>query len=256
VRKILLLVLMVTLVSTGIVYSKDGDNTPGKFDFYVFSLSWEPSFCHSKPNKKECLNLNETRYEASNLVLHGLWPSRIGDSRHSYEFCGKGQNFRKLDRGGKWCRMPKLDLSEETAKNLAIYMPGYASCLERHEWYKHGTCSGLDENDYFVKAYSLVAIIPGANFAKYISGHIGNTIRDDTLLKEFEKDFGQGNGKLVNLYCINVDGQTVLSEIRIYLKKSLLINNGLSELLIEPDASEHGSCPHEFLIDTVNQPVN
>src|ERR1700742_1117182 len=47
--------------------------TPGQFDFYVFSLSWSPSFCESgggRGNSDEQCN----RGRPFAFVVHGLWP--------------------------------------------------------------------------------------------------------------------------------------------------------------------------------------
>src|SRR5437868_6359483 len=47
---------------------------PGRFDFYVLSLSWSPSFCESvaengrTPPREQC---GERPYS---FVVHGLWP--------------------------------------------------------------------------------------------------------------------------------------------------------------------------------------
>jgi len=37
-------------------------------------------------------------------------------------------------------------------------MPGYndSSCLQRHEWYKHGTCQLQDQNQYYTQAVTFV----------------------------------------------------------------------------------------------------
>ena len=48
-------------------------NQPGKFDFYVLSLSWSPSFCEAtqergRESKEQC---GERPYS---FVVHGLWP--------------------------------------------------------------------------------------------------------------------------------------------------------------------------------------
>ncbi|MCI0467036.1 MAG: ribonuclease T2 [Beijerinckiaceae bacterium] len=99
---------------------------PGNFDFYVLSLSWSAGFCASPDaarGRKQC----ET---GANLgfVVHGLWP------QYEYGYpsdCGAA------------ARTPSR-MALESAKGL---YPDEG--LARHEWRKHGTCSGKSPTDYF-----------------------------------------------------------------------------------------------------------
>jgi ribonuclease T2 len=253
----ILLIAVITSFFANAAFAKGGhhgggastDLTPGKFDYYVFALSWQPAFCESHKDKKECASQSVKRYDAKNLALHGLWPSRKGDRMHKYAFCSVNDNIKSLDQPETWCNMPALDLADETAKNLSIYMPGYASCLQNHEWYKHGTCSGLKQNDYFTEAYTLDAKIADSSFGKFISNNVGKTVKSDNMLDEFEKDFGAGSRKFVNLFCDKVHGEVMLSEVRIYLKKQLPKNEVMEGSFALPDRSERGDCPDSFLVD-------
>ena len=235
-----------------IVNAAHGANTAvaGDFDSYVFSLSWQPAFCETKPDKKECVTQTPDRYDAKNLVLHGLWPNKNDDKQHKY-FCGVKSSIKKLDNASTWCQMPAPDLSADTQKNLSSYMPGYASCLERHEWYKHGTCSGLESDAYFTLAYKLASKMADTNFGKYISANVGKAIDSDDLLAEFEKDFGQNSRKYVKLFCENLRGNSLLSEVRLYLSTDLSALRDLKDFLVSPSASEQGSCPQKIFIDPV-----
>ncbi len=251
-KKFLFAVIIATFISSA-AFAKGGgaspDLTPGKFDYYVFALSWQPAFCEGHKEKKECVSQTEERYDAKNLALHGLWPSRKGDRQHRYAYCRVNNKIKNLDKPDSWCKMPKLNLTDETAKNLPIYMPGYASCLQNHEWYKHGTCSGLKANDYFEAAYTLDSKIADTNFGKFISANVGETVTSGDLLNEFEKDLGVGSRKYVNLFCDKAQGDDMLSEVRIYLKKQLP-KNGIAEgSFALPDKSERGNCPDSFFVD-------
>jgi ribonuclease T2 len=69
-------------------------NQPGKFDFYVLSLSWSPSYCDAaaerapdQPPPPECGSRTRP------FVVHGLWPQY--DTGYP-EFCQ--QPAPKLDR--------------------------------------------------------------------------------------------------------------------------------------------------------------
>jgi ribonuclease T2 len=253
----ILLMAVITSFFANVAFAKGGhqgggsstDLTPGKFDYYVYALSWQPAFCESHKDKKECASQTEERYDAKNLALHGLWPSKRGDKQHKYAYCRVSSKIKSLDKPDSWCKMPALNLTDETANDLAIYMPGYESCLQNHEWYKHGTCSGLKANDYFEVACTLDSKIADTNFGKYLSANVGKTVTSENLLEEFEKDYGAGSRKFVNLFCDKSRGNAMLSEIRIYLKKKLPGNGTLEGSFALPDKSEKGNCPENVLID-------
>lgn len=243
------LVLFV-LVSTAIAkeqrYKK---SSAGKFDSYVLALSWQPAFCETKPDKRECETQTPDRYDALYLSLHGLWPNRNTDKKHTFGFCGVKKYIRKLDNTAKWCKMPYPKLTNETKNDLAESMPGYASCLELHEWYKHGTCSGLTADKYFSIANDLVASFAATAMGQYISASAGSMINGDDIFSEFEKDFGAGSRDSLKLHCANVDGANMLVEVRVYLANPIPERGELKDLLVSPPPHEKGNCPQTFFID-------
>ena len=106
------------------------------FDYYLLSLSVEPSFCASSPRnagKAECRNLTAESFHQTPLTLHGLWPNRARTAAR---------------RQPQDCDGPAFQLSGATQADLLRYMPGGLG-LARYEWGKHGTCSGLDPDRYF-----------------------------------------------------------------------------------------------------------
>lgn len=243
-------VALFILVNTAFAKDQQGkEAVAGQFDSYVLSLSWQPAFCETKPNKKECTTQTADRYDATNLALHGLWPNKNKDKQHAYGFCGVKKSMQKLDKASKWCQMPTLNLTDETKKDLAQYMPGYTSCLERHEWYKHGTCSGMNADKYFSTANRLVATFAATAMGQYISANVGSPIAADDLLSEFEKDFGAGSRDSIKLYCTKAAGADMLVEIRVYLANPIPRGSALKDMLVSPPSSEKGNCPQTFFID-------
>ena len=101
----------------------------GRFDYYVFSLSWAPEFCaqpgQDSANPRECAPGQGRRF-----VVHGLWPE--ANEGRSPESCG-----------------PSKTVPKGLVNDLLPYMPSAA--LIQHEWAAHGTCTGLSENDYFTR---------------------------------------------------------------------------------------------------------
>src|ERR1700750_1645899 len=68
-------VLFILTILTGARAQDVRVNAPGRFDFYVLSLSWSPSFCEASqergPNRAPNQQCGERPYS---FVVHGLWP--------------------------------------------------------------------------------------------------------------------------------------------------------------------------------------
>jgi ribonuclease T2 len=225
------------------------DGTPaGQFDSYVFALTWEPTFCEGK-SFTECANMTPDSFDAKNLTLHGLWPDRNGDSKHAYGDCGVGSDIQQNDHGGSWCKMPALGLTDATLSVLTPVMPGVASCLQNHEWYKHGSCSGLAPDDFFTQAAGLAAHVADTGLGRFLTAHVGQNVSPDDLFSAFETDFGAGSRSSVTLSCTNVGGTEMLSEIHLSLSPKLLAPAELGAMLVPANGAGPGNCPASFLLD-------
>lgn len=96
----------------------------GDFDFWVLTLSWSPSFCEAEGAARgdaQCAR-------PFAFVVHGLWPQW---NRGFPADCPT--------------REPEPTRAEVDAMLDIMPSPG----LVRHEWRKHGTCSGLSARSYF-----------------------------------------------------------------------------------------------------------
>ena len=121
--------LILALAGTHTAYARGhghrsgGGDRPGRFDYYLVSLSWSPTFCELHPNEAEQCN-----HKGYGFVLHGLWPQ---------------------NRNGSWpqhCSTASAPDEATIARALA-FMP--SRHLVEHEWETHGSCSGLDAKAYF-----------------------------------------------------------------------------------------------------------
>lgn len=112
---------------------------PGRFDHYVLSLSWSPSYCEAMGSRAEPAQCAVASRPFA-FVVHGLWP--------------------QYQRG--WpesCQNPAPYVPEPVLRSMLDIMPSRRLVL--HEWRKHGTCAGLDATAYFDKvrrAYQAVTI--------------------------------------------------------------------------------------------------
>src|SRR5262249_20225754 len=98
---------------------------PGRFDYYVLSLSWPPSFCETATGAARGEQCGARPYS---FVVHGLWPQ--------YE-----RGFPEA------CQVPPPRLDRRIVDAMLDLMP--AKKLVYHEWDTHGTCSGLAQRAYF-----------------------------------------------------------------------------------------------------------
>jgi ribonuclease T2 len=143
---------------------------PARFDYYLLALSVAPAFCEDEPQRKrkfaQCQALSETGFTALPLTLHGLWPNRA-DRKHP-AYCGG-------EAGGAFCGLPPLRLPAATRARLGQVMPASADCLDRHQWAKHGSCSGLAEAEYFASSVVLTERVNRAIGAE-IARHMGREV--------------------------------------------------------------------------------
>lgn len=104
---------------------QQNESASGVFDYYLLALSWSPTFCLARPENAQCSG------KGYGFVLHGLWP--------------------QYAKGG-WPQScaPNARLSSaERARGLTLFV---TPALLKHEWAKHGTCSGLGAMGYLAAA--------------------------------------------------------------------------------------------------------
>src|SRR5947208_252351 len=121
-------VVLAVILAAGPAASQDRrQNQPGKFDFFVLSLSWSPSFCESAGERGEPPQL-QCGTRPFSFVVHGLWP--------------------QYERGfPEFCQQPAPRLDRNVVSSMLDLMP--APNLVFNEWNKHGTCLGPNPRAYF-----------------------------------------------------------------------------------------------------------
>lgn len=105
-----------------------GDLTLGEgFDFYVAALSWSPSYCAATGDGASDLQCGPDA--PFGFIMHGLWP--------------QFESGYPTDCDTQF----GADVTNDLAASMLDIMPSWA--LVRHEWTKHGSCTGLSQADYF-----------------------------------------------------------------------------------------------------------
>lgn len=140
--------LLVALGLLGAAARPAAADTAGQFDYYVLALSWSPSYCARAGRDADPLQCRAAR--PFRFVVHGLWPQY---ERGFPDFCDAAP--RKVPRA--------------VVDGMLDIMPSRG--LVRHQWRKHGTCSGLSPQAYFdLTRQAFAAIRIPAAFASLRDG--------------------------------------------------------------------------------------
>lgn len=182
------------LATVGVAHqAAAGDGIAGRFDFYVLSLSWSPSYCKTagpRASRQQCGGGRDYGF-----IVHGLWPQ---DARGYPESC----------RSPYPARVPR-----RLGERLFDIMPSMS--LIGHEWRVHGTCSGFDQASYFAlvrKARARITIPeafrPGDRLRAFAPGAV-------------EQAFIAANPGLRATGVAVTCNRSMIEEVRICLTKSL-----------------------------------
>lgn len=222
-------------------------NHQGDADSYVLALSSQPGFCETygyEMGKPECLSLAADSYHANHLSLHGLWPNKNTCGQH-YGYCG-------VKSKSTHCDYAPLQLTDSVANRLKVLMPSFqfGSCLERHEWNKHGSCQVLSTDDYFDLAMRLTTEVNQSILGQYLTDHRGKTIELSELQDKVVETFGNHNTGKFYFGCKN----KILVDFYIQLPALIPFNAPLQALIDEaPDNHTRDACPKQVIISNFNQ---
>jgi ribonuclease T2 len=219
----------------------------GMADSYVLALSSQPGFCETygyEAGKPECKKLSSTSYQANHLTLHGLWPNKDVCGTH-YGYCG-------VHAQTNHCAYTPLNLSPLVSEELKKLMPSfsYGSCLERHEWNKHGSCQLLSEDDYFKLAMRLTTEADQSDFGNYLTAHQGQVVSLSNLRQIMSQTFGAHNKGKIHLGCKN----NVLVDIYLQLPALMTADDSLMSLVnAAPDHHARDLCGEKVTISRFNK---
>ncbi len=224
----------------------DECTTAGLADSYKLALSWQPAFCETRPDKRECGALNSRSHAANNFTLHGLWPNKKSCGRH-YGYCGE---YSKNSRPKNHCSYRPVPMSNSTLGALKKQMPSaeYDTCLQRHQWFKHGTCQTLwNADEYYNTAIRLTQAVNASSLATFMRNNIGRQVETTSFLKVIDSAFGNNSHQRISLHCRGGN----LVEIRLNLPQHIPPNQPLPALLKSAPRSFANGCSRKFRIDDV-----
>lgn len=168
---------------------------PGGFDLYVLSLSWSPSYCAAPQGRDDSEQCAPGRRFA--FVVHGLWP--------------------QYERG--WpqdCDTQERWVPEQRIGAVLDIMPSRKLII--HEWRKHGSCSGLSQEDYFgaLRAFFGKVQIP----ARYLAPQADIVTTPEQLAVDFVKTNRELTAAMISVQCGNARDRARLAELRICFDKA------------------------------------
>ncbi len=164
---------------------------PGRFDYYVLVLGWTPSYCATEGRQRHDRQCDR----AHAFTLHGLWPQ---DTKGWPEDCRTAKR--------PWVPQSVID-------DLRDIMPSRNLII--HEYRAHGTCSGLEPDQYFGLARDLYERV---NIPPRLSGMEG---RLNLTPEEIEAEFLNANAWLkANMIVVSCRGQNLL-DVRICFGRDL-----------------------------------
>jgi ribonuclease T2 len=204
---------------------------------YVLALSWQPAFCETHQAKSECQTGTSSRFDATNLTLHGLWPQPNGNF-----FCGVSRDIKAAANDKRWDELPPITLSAATTKALSEKMPGFASNLQVYEWYKHGTCYGTSPEQYFQDAMRLQDQVNSSSVQKLFAENIGNEITSADIRSSFDSSFGAGSGNKIAIEC-GKSRPRLITELQINLAGEIKPNTSIASLISAASGRGGNSCP-------------
>eukprot|EP00308_Calcidiscus_leptoporus_P012963 CAMPEP_0119363654 /NCGR_PEP_ID=MMETSP1334-20130426/10570_1 /TAXON_ID=127549 /ORGANISM="Calcidiscus leptoporus, Strain RCC1130" /LENGTH=223 /DNA_ID=CAMNT_0007379159 /DNA_START=114 /DNA_END=785 /DNA_ORIENTATION=- len=155
---------------------------PGDFDLYLLAQTWAPQFCCAHPEK--CTTA-AFAFSARRLSLHGLWPG-YSVARGGETFPAHCQSKVKLLTS----QLPReyIDLAPAFTRWNMEKHHAEVGPLARHEWIKHGTCSGLSAEGYFAEALRAMLTLPGdRGTPRAIADHVGGEVPTSVVRNEYGK---------------------------------------------------------------------
>lgn len=167
----------------------------GDFDFYVLALSWSPTHCASEAGQGRDDDLQCRSGRAYGFVVHGLWPQFV---QGWPTYCATGAPRR---------------VGAAVMEAAIKFSPSRR--LVQHQWEKHGTCSGQEQEAYFrTTARAVGGVRMPEAFVKPVRPVI-------TSADEVRRDFLRANPSLDVSSVVVTCRRKEIGEVRVCLDKDL-----------------------------------
>lgn len=177
--------------------------TPQASTSSLLVLTWAPSLCQVEPSNSGCRS-GHVGSLGKSFVLHGLWPQPSSE-----QYCDVPKRTPDKARG-------PVTLPDDLQSRLRSMMSD-STLMTKHEWYAHGTCSGVTPPEYFSIAAALTDEA-SAVLDPLFAGAAGRPLSARTIRDAFDARFGKGAGARVALSCKDASGRGAIAfEVRLSL---------------------------------------
>ena len=174
---------------------------------------------------------NPLEFWRGSLTLHGMWPEDDDGSWPSTCTNEKFDPSTVYDLGED--RFNELWPNVKSTKDAKSH-----DSFWEHEWTKHGTCTGMTQDEYFDTALKHFLPTP-----KIVRDNYGKSVSRDELLEAYRTDQSDIFGDVV-LVC---SGGKYLSEVRVCVDKSA-DGSGSDRIKCIPQVEEEDTCGSEITI--------
>lgn len=170
---------------------------PNRSPSSLLVVTWGPSLCRVEPSAVGCPSGHVDELGRT-WILHGLWPQP-----RENQYCNVPKPVADRARNTHNTDMPSVDLQNDVRNDLQPLMSDVAA-MTSHEWYAHGTCSGVTPDVYFGDSVELTLEARTLLDPLFQSGT--KRVSANAVRQLFDKEFGKGAGERVGLTCSNVVG--------------------------------------------------
>jgi len=149
------------------------------FEIYILAQFWPAELCTTESHTQDCEN--PINYWKSDFTIHGLWPNNQ-DGSYPSKCDPVPFNQTVVDDIIGFDTMITYwpNLSDDSSESESKY-----TSFWEHEWSKHGTCSGLSQEEWMTGAIKLAKSFT----PRFVKRNIGKTVNKN----EFMKAFGANN---------------------------------------------------------------
>jgi ribonuclease T2 len=144
----------------------------GTDTLYVLAYSWEAEFCYGT-SYPGCSDPED--YWQTHFTLHGLWPQYV-TSGYPQSCTTEAFDPKTADSIGMDTMIEYWPNVQE-AEGSSSYDDFWS-----HEWSKHGTCSGLQQVDYF---NTTINLIKSYGTPSIVSSNVGKSVSASSLRTAF-----------------------------------------------------------------------
>jgi ribonuclease T2 len=203
--RVLAIAALVAVIAATAIYvllqrNKPERTTSAESSSSVLALTWGPSLCKSEATTSGCRNGHVGKMGRT-FVLHGLWPQPATE-----QYC----DIPKKDAGRKSVALP-----DDIRKRLQDRMSD-VNVMAPHEWYAHGSCSGVTPPEYFDISTTLADQANAVLNPLFVKS-VGQRVTSRSVRQAFDVRFGSGAGQRVSLTCRGSSDGAVVYEVRLSL---------------------------------------